>query len=75
MALNMVADFVARMKVANTTLLWQMEVPNQFIWSRRNFRKRNGYIFRVAFKPVMTLIKKQVLTNQNTIVEQQGKGI
>ena len=31
--------------------------------------------FRVAFKPVATLIQKQeVLTNQNTIVEQQGKG-
>jgi chorismate synthase len=31
--------------------------------------------FRVAFKPVATLMQKQeVLTNQNTIVEQQGKG-
>lgn len=31
--------------------------------------------FRVAFKPVATLIQKQdVLTNQNTIIEQQGKG-
>lgn len=31
--------------------------------------------FRVAFKPVATLIQKQdVLTHQNTIVEQQGKG-
>ena len=31
--------------------------------------------FRVAFKPVATLIQKQeVLTNENTIVEQQGKG-
>ena len=31
--------------------------------------------FRVAFKPVATLIQKQeVLTNQNTIVELQGKG-
>ncbi len=31
--------------------------------------------FRIAFKPVATLIQKQaVLTNQNTIVEQQGKG-
>ena len=31
--------------------------------------------FRVAFKPVATLIQKQeVLTNQNTIQEQQGKG-
>lgn len=31
--------------------------------------------FRVAFKPVATLMQKQeVLTNQNTLVEQQGKG-
>ena len=31
--------------------------------------------FRVAFKPVATLIQKQeVLTNNNEIVEQQGKG-
>ncbi len=31
--------------------------------------------FRVAFKPVATLMQKQaVLTNQNAIVEQQGKG-
>jgi chorismate synthase len=31
--------------------------------------------FRVAFKPVATLIQKQeVLTNQNKIIEQQGKG-
>ena len=31
--------------------------------------------FRIAFKPVATLIQKQaVLTNQNTIIEQQGKG-
>lgn len=31
--------------------------------------------FRVAFKPVATLIQKQeVLTNQNKLVEQQGKG-
>jgi chorismate synthase len=31
--------------------------------------------FRVAFKPVATLIQKQeVLTNQNEIIEQQGKG-
>jgi chorismate synthase len=31
--------------------------------------------FRVAFKPVATLLKKQeVLTNQNEIIEQQGKG-
>ncbi|GAA4024933.1 chorismate synthase [Flavobacterium cheonhonense] len=31
--------------------------------------------FRVAFKPVATLMQKQaVLTNQNTIVELQGKG-
>lgn len=31
--------------------------------------------FRVAFKPVATLIQKQeVLTNQNELVEQQGKG-
>lgn len=31
--------------------------------------------FRVAFKPVATLIQKQeVLTNSNRIVEQQGKG-
>ncbi len=31
--------------------------------------------FRVAFKPVATLIQKQqVLTNDNQIVEQQGKG-
>jgi chorismate synthase len=31
--------------------------------------------FRVAFKPVATLIQKQeVLTNSNQIVEQQGKG-
>ncbi|MBC7523910.1 MAG: chorismate synthase [Flavobacterium sp.] len=31
--------------------------------------------FRVAFKPVATLIQNQeVLTNQNTIVERQGKG-
>ena len=31
--------------------------------------------FRVAFKPVATLIQKQeVLTNENTLVEQQGKG-
>ena len=31
--------------------------------------------FRVAFKPVATLIQKQeVLTNLNTIMEQQGKG-
>ncbi len=31
--------------------------------------------FRVAFKPVATLMQKQaVLTNQNTIVEHQGKG-
>ncbi|WP_298396326.1 chorismate synthase [Flavobacterium sp.] len=31
--------------------------------------------FRVAFKPVATLIQNQeVLTNQNTIVEQHGKG-
>ena len=31
--------------------------------------------FRVAFKPVATLMQKQeVLTNQNTIVAQQGKG-
>ena len=31
--------------------------------------------FRVAFKPVATLIQKQeVLTNDNTIIEQQGKG-
>ena len=31
--------------------------------------------FRVAFKPVATLIQKQdVLTNDNKIVEQQGKG-
>ncbi len=31
--------------------------------------------FRVAFKPVATLIQKQnVLTNENTVVEQQGKG-
>ncbi len=31
--------------------------------------------FRVAFKPVATLLKKQeVLTNQHTIIEQQGKG-
>ena len=31
--------------------------------------------FRVAFKPVATLIQKQeVLTNSNTTVEQQGKG-
>jgi len=31
--------------------------------------------FRVAFKPVATLLQKQeVLTNQNQIIEQQGKG-
>jgi len=31
--------------------------------------------FRVAFKPVATLIQKQeVLTNQNKLIEQQGKG-
>jgi len=31
--------------------------------------------FRVAFKPVATLIQKQnVLTNQNTIINQHGKG-
>jgi chorismate synthase len=31
--------------------------------------------FRVAFKPVATLIQKQeVLTNQNQLIEQQGKG-
>jgi chorismate synthase len=31
--------------------------------------------FRVAFKPVATLIQKQeVLTNQNEIIEKQGKG-
>ncbi len=31
--------------------------------------------FRVAFKPVATLIQKQnVLTNKNQIIEQQGKG-
>jgi chorismate synthase len=31
--------------------------------------------FRVAFKPVATLLQKQdVLTNQNEIIEQQGKG-
>jgi chorismate synthase len=31
--------------------------------------------FRVAFKPVATLLQKQdVLTDQGTIVEQQGKG-
>jgi chorismate synthase len=31
--------------------------------------------FRVAFKPVATLIQKQeVLTNTNTLIEQQGKG-
>ena len=31
--------------------------------------------FRVAFKPVATLIQKQeVLTNKNEIIEQQGKG-
>lgn len=31
--------------------------------------------FRVAFKPVATLIQKQeVLTNKHTLVEQQGKG-
>jgi chorismate synthase len=31
--------------------------------------------FRVAFKPVATLIQKQeVLTNQNEIIEQKGKG-
>lgn len=31
--------------------------------------------FRVAFKPVATLLQKQeMLTNQNTIIEQQGKG-
>ncbi len=31
--------------------------------------------FRVAFKPVATLIQKQeVLTNENALVEQQGKG-
>lgn len=31
--------------------------------------------FRVAFKPVATLLQKQeVLTNQNKIIEQQGKG-
>lgn len=31
--------------------------------------------FRVAFKPVATLMQnQQVLTNQNTITEQQGKG-
>ena len=31
--------------------------------------------FRVAFKPVATLIQKQeVLTNQGDIIEQQGKG-
>ncbi len=31
--------------------------------------------FRVAFKPVATLIQKQeVLTNENILVEQQGKG-
>jgi chorismate synthase len=31
--------------------------------------------FRVAFKPVATIIKNQeVLTNQNEIIEQQGKG-
>jgi chorismate synthase len=31
--------------------------------------------FRVAFKPVATLIQNQeVLTNQNEIIEQQGKG-
>ena len=31
--------------------------------------------FRVAFKPVATLIQKQdVLTNDNNIIEQQGKG-
>lgn len=31
--------------------------------------------FRVAFKPVATLIKKQeILTNSNQIIEQQGKG-
>jgi len=31
--------------------------------------------FRVAFKPVATILQKQeVLTNQNKIIEQQGKG-
>ncbi|WP_333878700.1 chorismate synthase [Flavobacterium sp.] len=31
--------------------------------------------FRVAFKPVATLLQKQeILTNQNTIITQQGKG-
>ena len=31
--------------------------------------------FRVAFKPVATLLQKQdVLTNQGEIIEQQGKG-
>lgn len=31
--------------------------------------------FRVAFKPVATIIQKQeVLTNQNKLIEQQGKG-
>lgn len=31
--------------------------------------------FRVAFKPVATILKKQhVLTNENLIIEQQGKG-
>jgi chorismate synthase len=31
--------------------------------------------FRVAFKPVATILQKQnILTNKNTIIEQQGKG-